>query len=185
MAWEFNLLYWFQSIHSEVGDAIWMFITKFGDHGIFWGLVMLFLLIFVKDKRVGLTCFIAMVIDVLICNVILKNTVCRDRPCWIDTTVKLLVETPDDYSFPSGHTGFSFAAAISILQYNRKWGIAATILAGLIAISRLYLFVHFPTDVLAGLVVGVLASICAGILVRYFYPILWPKVEAKLPRRKK
>ena len=83
----------------------------------------------------------------------------RERPCWIDPAVQLLIENPGDFSFPSGHTMASFEAAVSILLYNRRWGAAALVLAALIAFSRLYLFVHFPSDVLTGLVLGVVIAL--------------------------
>jgi len=169
MAWEFSVLYWFQSIHNDVLDVIVPLVTKLGDGGIFWGIVILLLLILVKDKRVGLTGVLALALDVLICNVILKNVVQRDRPCWLDPSIQLLVESPDDFSFPSGHSAFSFAAATVIVQYYKKWGIAALILAALIAVSRLYLFVHFPTDVICGTMVGIFCGIISGIIVRSYF----------------
>ena len=72
---------------------------------------------------------------------------------------------PKDYSFPSGHTQASFAAATALFTGNKKAGICAYVLAALIAFSRLYLYVHFPTDVLAGVVIG----ICCGLLSAYVF----------------
>jgi undecaprenyl-diphosphatase len=92
--------------------------------------------------------------------------VARDRPFWIDQSVTLLVKPPTDYSFPAGHSAASFAAAVSFVQYNRKWGSAAIVLATLIAISRLYLFIHFPTDVLVGILVGIICGLLSGIIIR-------------------
>jgi len=87
----------------------------------------------------------------------------RARPSWIDETVKLIIENPHDFSFPSGHTQASFAAAVAFWAYMKKWGgawtlagVASVVLAALIAFSRMYLFVHFPTDILAGLALGIL-----------------------------
>ncbi|MCR5499120.1 MAG: phosphatase PAP2 family protein [Acetatifactor sp.] len=169
--WEIDLLNWFQGLHSPMADKFWSFITKFGDGGIFWILLTLVVLIFVKDKRIGWTMFGALVIDVLVCNIILKNAVQRSRPCWVFPDVLMVngVEIPDDFSFPSGHTGASFAAAVAIFLRNKKWGIPAVILAALVAVSRLYLFVHFPTDVLGGLVVGVVGAVCSFLIVNAFY----------------
>ena len=83
-----------------------------------------------------------------------KNIAARQRPCWLDPSVELLVPVPKDFSFPSGHSLVSFEGAVCIFLFNRKWGIPALMLAVLTAFSRLYLFVHFPTDVLAGIVMG-------------------------------
>ncbi|MCR4798403.1 MAG: phosphatase PAP2 family protein [Lachnospiraceae bacterium] len=167
--WEFDLLYWFQSWHSPVMDKIMKCITLFGEEGIFWIVLSLVILIFCKDKRLGWTMAGALVIDVLVLNGLLKHLFERNRPCWIDTTIPLLVENPDDFSFPSGHTGASFAAATALFLRNKKWGVPALVLAVLVAISRLYLFVHFPTDVLVGVVVGVCAGIASFIVVNAFY----------------
>lgn len=169
MAWEFDVLYWFQSIHGPIQDAFFSFITHFGDAGLFWIVMTLLVLIFVKDKRVGATAALALLLDLLICNICLKPMIARDRPFWIDPTVAMLVTPPTDYSFPSGHSAASFAAAVSFVQYNRKWGSAAIVLATLIAISRLYLFIHFPTDVLGGIAVGIICGLLSGMIIRWCF----------------
>ncbi len=115
-------------------------------------------LILPKYRKCGVRMAIALILDLILCNLVLKPLAARPRPCWIDEQVKLLVAAPKDYSFPSGHSAASFAAAVSIFVMHKKEGAAALILACLIAFSRLYLFVHFPTDVLAGIAVG---FICA------------------------
>jgi len=166
MAWEFDLLHALQEIHNPLLDTVFSGITHLGDAGIFWIIVTALVLIFVKDKRVGITALIALLLDVVICNILLKPMVARDRPFWLDESVQLIVKAPKDYSFPSGHSAASFAAAVSYVQYNRKWGIAAILLAACIAFSRLYLFVHFPTDVLAGIGIGCVLGVVSGVMVR-------------------
>ena len=157
--WEFDLLYWFQGLHNPVLDKIVVAITSLGNAGIFWILLTIAMLIFCKDKKVAWTSALALLFSLLVINVFLKNTVMRARPCWIDDSVTLLVKNPKDYSFPSGHSSASFASA----------GIAAVVLAALIAISRMYVFVHFPTDVLTGTILGIIEAILAGIIVRFIY----------------
>ena len=88
-------------------------------------------------------------------NLFLKNVIARSRPCWIEPQVPLLVPVPRDYSFPSGHTLVSFEGAVCMWCFDRRWGAPALVLAGLIGFSRMYLFVHFPTDILGGLVLGI------------------------------
>lgn len=184
MSWEFNVLYWFQSIHNNILDKFFASITKLGDGGIFWIIVILLLLIFVKDKRLGWTGVLALALDFLICNVILKNVIQRERPFAVDPTleplVTKLINLPKDFSFPSGHSAFSFAAAVSIVQYKKKWGIAAIVLASLIAISRLYLGVHFPTDVIGGCLVGICMGLLAGLIVKKISEVKAKKKIAKV-----
>lgn len=175
--WEFDLLYWFQSLHNPILDKIVVVITSLGNAGIFWILLTLVMLIVCKDKKVAWTSALALLFSVLVINVFLKNMAMRARPCWIDDTIPLLVKNPKDYSFPSGHSSASFASAVSIVQYAkyRKQGIAAVILAALIAVSRMYVFVHFPTDVFVGTMLGIVEAILAGIIIRFIYR----KVEEK------
>lgn len=169
--WEFDLLYWFQSIHHPLLDKIVIAVTSLGNAGIFWILLTVAMLILCKDKRVAWTSALALLFSLLVINVFLKNMVARARPCWIDTSVSLLVKNPRDFSFPSGHSSASFASAVSIVQYAayRKPGIAAVLLAVLIAVTRIYIFVHFPTDVLAGALLGIVEALLAGFIIRKIY----------------
>lgn len=155
---EFDILYFLQSLHTPWLDVFMKEITSLGDHGIFWILTGIILLCFRKTRIMGLCVILSLAAGFLIGNTFLKNVIARERPCWIDSSVPLLIHNPRDYSFPSGHTLASFEGAVSIWLYNRKWGTAALILAALIGISRMYLFVHFPTDVLGGLILGVLIA---------------------------
>ena len=119
---------------------------------------------------------VSMACGVIIGNGILKNLVRRSRPCWIDTTIPLLIANPTDFSFPSGHTLASFEAAVMIFLHNKKFGIPALLLAMLIGFSRLYLFVHFPTDVLGGAILGTIISVCTY----YIYNrVILPKLKKK------
>ena len=151
MGWEFTILDALQQIHTPLLDKILVFITSLGNAGWFWIVLGLVL---------G-----ALIFSALFGNIILKPLVARQRPCWINETVELLVQVPKDYSFPSGHTQASFAAATALFTGNKKAGICAFVLAALIAFSRLYLYVHFPTDVLAGIVFG----ICCGLLSAFVF----------------
>ena len=119
MKWEFDILYWFQSLHNPVLNQIEKIITAFGDGGFFWIGLTIAILIFVKDKRVGLTCALSLAAEALLV-LILKNTVRRSRPIWLDPSVQMLVKIPKDFSFPSGHSGASFAVSVSIFLYNKK-----------------------------------------------------------------
>lgn len=111
----------------------------------------------------------ALVLDMILCNGILKHVFARVRPCDVNTTIQLLVPRPSDYSFPSGHTAASFAAVAALFFAGQKklWK-PALVLAVLIAFSRLYLYVHYPTDILGGIVAGVLCGYIGARCVQYF-----------------
>ena len=147
------------NLWNPVLDVLMPLITLLGDAGIFWIAIAVVLLCTKKYRKVGLGMGIALVIGLLVCNVTLKPLVMRPRPYDYQADVfhkiiPLLVEKQHDFSFPSGHTIASFEAAGVIVLNNKKWGIGALFLASLIAFSRLYLYVHYPTDVLASVVLG-------------------------------
>lgn len=108
-----------------------------------------------KYRRQGVILLAGLAAGVLVGNVCLKNLIARPRPCWLDDSVKLLIPISTDYSFPSGHTLSSVIGATVLTKTNRRFGWAAIPLAAIIAFSRLYLFVHYPSDILAGAVLGV------------------------------
>lgn len=141
-------------------DLLMPIITLFGEGGIFWIACALFLLISKKYRKTGLGMAFALIFGLIVCNMTLKPLVMRPRPYDFQAeqfgiSIKLLVDGLHDYSFPSGHTIASFEAATVLMLNNKKLGIPALILACLIALSRLYLYVHYPTDVLVALVLGV------------------------------
>lgn len=141
-------------------DAIMPAITLLGDAGIFWMALAAVLLLFQKTRRVGLGMGLAMLMGLLLCNLTLKPLCQRPRPYdyqyeTFGRLIPLLIQRQHDFSFPSGHTIASFEAAGVIALNNKKWGAAALVLASLIAFSRLYLYVHYPTDVLVSVVLGV------------------------------
>ncbi len=152
---DFQILYLIQQyLKNDVLDAVMPVITRLGSAGIIW-ILWAFVLIFIKKYRTcGIKMLAGMLTGLIIGNFILKNLVARERPCWIDTDVLMLIAVPEDYSFPSGHTLASTISAVILVQEDKKLGIPAVILAVLIAFSRMYLFVHFPTDILGGLLLG-------------------------------
>lgn len=166
MGIEFDILYWFQSISNSILDNIMIGFTSLGNAGILWIVLSVLFLCTKKYRKCGITMGLALIFSLIMCNGFMKNLVARDRPCWIDPSVQLLIKNPTDFSFPSGHTSASFAAAVVMFMYHKKAGIVALIVAANIAISRIYLFVHFPTDVLASLVLGSLYGVIAYFVIR-------------------
>lgn len=171
--WELDLLHWFQSIHNTVLDWLVPKITMLGNAGWFWIAVTLLLLFLPLNRKMGVQAAISLILTVIICNIILKPSIMRCRPCWLEPEIQLLVKVPHDYSFPSGHSNASFAVATAIFTRNKKLGIPALILAAAIAISRLYVFVHWPTDVL----VGTLTGICGGIISYFIVNLIYKKLK--------
>ena len=134
-------------------------ITKLGDAGIVWIILTVILLLIPKTRKSGVYMAVALIADLIICNVILKPIVARIRPYSINQTVHLLVTPLKDYSFPSGHTAASFASVSALYLSGRKRMAAGTLIVSvLIAFSRMYLYVHYPTDVLGGLIIGLLCG---------------------------
>ncbi len=166
---EMAILYAIQNLRTEFLDTAMVFISRLGNSGIIWVIIGLIMICFKKYRKSGIAVIIALVFCLVFGNGILKNIVGRSRPCWIDDSIKLLIDIPKDYSFPSGHTFSSFAAAISITFFHKKEGVAAFILAILIAFSRLYLFVHYPSDILGGIALGSVAAISGIFLVNRAY----------------
>ena len=156
---ELSILDWIQTLHPPFLDKIMVFITRLGDAGIIWIVLSIVLLLIPKTRKSGAVMVAALVVDVLLCNIVLKNLVARTRPYDVNTGVHLLVAKLHDYSFPSGHTAASFASVTALyLAGEKKLWKFALVLACLIAISRLYLYVHYPTDVLGGILFGVISG---------------------------
>ena len=177
ISFDLPILDWIQAtLQSDFMDQFMPFITKFGDHGTFWMIISALLLIFPKTRKTGLGMAIAMLMGLLICNVTLKPLVGRIRPydlqAELGITIQLLGERMHDFSFPSGHTIASFEAAVVLLKNSKKMGIPALILAVLIAFSRLYLYVHYPTDVIVSVILGTLFAFIGNALAGLIAPKL-------------
>ncbi|BCN31169.1 phosphatase PAP2 family protein [Anaeromicropila herbilytica] len=151
-----NILIFIQEhLRSPIVTPIFRFITSLGNKGAIWIILSIALLCFKKTRKTGILAIIALFLSLLIDNILLKNIVARTRPYEIVNGLHILINKPSDYSFPSGHTGSSFAAAIIFYkELPKKYGILALMLAILIGISRLYVGVHYPTDVLGGAMIG-------------------------------
>ena len=150
---DMNILLWIQE-HLRV-DALtpfWRAVTFLGNGGWFWIVLCVLLICFGKTRKTGVTAALSLLSGFLITNLLIKNAVARPRPFDTYTQIIPLITRPKDYSFPSGHTCASFAVALVCLRMlPGKWGILPVVLAGMIAFSRLYFFVHYPTDILGGI----------------------------------
>ena len=176
--WELGILHQIQDGATAFGDVFWTVITYFGESGIFWILLSITLMMFQKTRRCGMTMGIALLLGLILGNGVMKNLFARPRPYHLDPTLSfrlLWSEMSTDFSFPSGHTLASFEAATSIFLYYKKWGIATLSFAALIGISRIFLLVHYPSDVLAGALFGILFAVGASFVAKNLYFILKQK----------
>lgn len=163
---DFSILYAIQAMRSPALDQMMLALTNImGSIGQVWILVALGLMIFKKTRKAGICVFMSYILVLLVGHVWLKDFIARPRPCHLDESIVLLVERPTSFSCPSTHTAWAFAAATSICLYYKKAGIATFVIAAIMGFSRMYMFVHFPTDVLFGVVLGVVLAILAKVLL--------------------
>ena len=161
---EIQILHWFETLHNPITNPIFYVITTLGNAGWFWIVLA------------GLTMAIALILSLIFCNGIMKHLWARPRAFWVVgqnfvvgnefENLYGIFNSIHDYSFPSGHSSASFAAAVSIFMWRKKEGSAALVLAALIAFSRLYFTVHYPTDVLVGTITGASYGVAAYFIVK-------------------
>lgn len=162
------LLFLQESVRNPMLDSLMKFITALGNGGMIWIGATILLLIPKKTRKIGMMSAVALLGSLIINNNIIKNIVQRPRPFVTFTDLQIIIPTPSEYSFPSGHTSSSFAAAAVFYRHlPKKLGLPSVILAGLIGFSRLYVGVHYPTDVIAGVIMGILLSYLAEFLVNF------------------
>lgn len=164
-----NILLWIQeNLRNDILTPVMKCLSRIADNGLVWIVIAVLLLIFSNTRKVGFTVAISMVFNLLVMNLILKNVVARVRPYEVIDGLTRLVPAERSFSFPSGHAGHAFAAAVVLYcMLPKKYGIPALVLAGLISISRMYVGVHYPTDVLAGAVIGTgIALLCVALVKR-------------------
>lgn len=163
-----SILNWIQDVlRTDWLDQVFPIITRFGDGGLFWIAIAVFLLAIPKARKAGLQMLLALALGYVIGNLCIKNIIARPRPFVSNPLIELLINTPKEYSFPSGHTLSSFSAAITIFMYHKRFGIAALLFASLIAFSRMYLYVHYPTDIFGAIVLAVIIAFMAKYIVAY------------------
>ena len=140
-------------------NGFWSTVTHLGDSGFIWILIGVLLLIFKRTRKAGAAVLLALIFGAVITNVILKNVIARIRPYEVIEGLHLLIERQHDFSFPSGHACAAFSGAMALYRtIPRRYGICALVFAGLIALSRLYVGVHYPTDVMAGVLIGIFSG---------------------------
>ncbi len=152
-----NILLFIQDmIRNPILDPVMKVITTLGNAGILWIILTVLLLIPKKTRKVGLISACALLASLLVNNIVIKNLVARVRPYNAIEGLVPIVTKPSEFSFPSGHSASSFASAsVFYRKLPKKYGIMAIVIALLVSLSRLYVGVHYPTDVLAGIITGI------------------------------
>lgn len=154
---DYRVLLWIQEfVRTPLLTAVFRFYTHLGDKGLLWICLTIGLLFFKKTRKTGFLCAGSLIGSLLVNNELLKRLVARMRPFDAFADLEALVGRPGGDSFPSGHTGAAFAFSWVVFRTQpKKYGIPALILAALMGISRLYVGVHYPTDVLGGMITGI------------------------------
>lgn len=156
------LLFFQEFVRNRFLTPVLVFITTLGNAGMIWILISLGFLFFKKTRKIGCMGLLALLFSLCVNNMLLKNLVARTRPYDAIEALVPIVKRPTDYSFPSGHTAAAFAAAgVFVRNLPKRFGIPLIVLAAVIAVSRLYVGVHYPSDVLVGLISGILLSYAA------------------------
>ena len=164
---DFKILDFIQdNLRCDFLDFLMPVISALGNGGFIWIIITLFMLLTKKHRKQGVVLAVGLLAGLIIGNLTLKPLIARDRPNWLNDAIVLLIENPTDFSFPSGHTLSSFIASILITMNNKRLGCFVLPLAVLIAFSRMYLYVHFPSDILGGVLI---AYIIALIVHKIFY----------------
>ena len=166
MSVELSILDWIQNLRTPVGDTLMVFFSRLADSGFIWIVLGLVLLIFPKQRKTGMLVAVALILDVILCNGILKHLFARVRPYDVNQVVQL--------SFPSGHSAASFAAVTALFFSKKKqlW-IPSLVLAVIICFSRMYLYVHYPTDILGGIIVGIICGVLSYLICTKLMPKKW------------
>ncbi|MBE6564554.1 MAG: phosphatase PAP2 family protein [Ruminococcaceae bacterium] len=153
---ELRILDAIAAIANPFLDGLMRFVSLLDEAGAIWIVLALILLLFKQTRKTGIMLAAALILGLLTANVMLKPLVARIRPYELNEAARLIIAPLSDYSFPSGHAVSCIECATVLLCRHRRAGIAAMVYALLVCFSRLYLYVHFPTDVLAGILLGLL-----------------------------
>ncbi len=172
------ILLWLQNyIRSEILTPFFVAVTRLGDKGRIWIIVSIILLISKKTRKVGILTAFALISANILNNIILKGIFERIRPYEVVEGLSSVIGNMKSSSFPSGHTASSFAAAaVLYIHLPRRCGILFVILAGMIGFSRMYLGVHYPSDV----IVGALTGIISGMMVMFLHHRISGALQEKI-----
>ena len=165
----FMLLDWIQQLHTPLLDTMMIFFSALGSAGAIWILLGITLSCFRTHRQTAILLIMALAIEMIVCNGVLKPFFDAPRPFELNPAVTMLIDRPLDASFPSGHTAAAFCAVTALYLAKEKYWYIALLPAILIAFSRLYLYVHFPTDILGGILTGACSAFAAYLLYTRYW----------------
>ena len=160
------------NLHNSVMDVL-MQAASFLGGAVLWIAIGVVLCIvsfregFKKYRVVGITVIVAVLVSGFLCRYGLKPLFLRERPFYVHD-FSIIVSTPTSSSFPSTHSAMSFAGAVVLFWGKRMWGIIALIFASIVGFSRVYLLVHYPSDILVGAIFGVAIGLIVVLVGRRF-----------------
>lgn len=171
-SFDFWLLNLIQTIRNPFLDKIMPFITHLGSGGFIWIVLGIALLLKKRTRVNGIKMLTALSLSFLFGVIIIKNLITRERPFIFDNALvtidNMIVPPPSDrYSFPSGHTITAFASSLIAFKVNRRLGLIASVISLLIAFSRMYLYVHFPTDIIGAIILSFPSMLIANWIVDF------------------
>lgn len=161
------LLWIHENLSSGATDVFMKYVSASGDYAAIWMILAVGLLIYKPTRGMGAVMAISVLLGYVLNDFMIKPLIERPRPFIDDPSIMLIISPPAGYSFASGHTVRSFAAAFALFLYNRKWGTVLLTYAGLIGLSRIYLMVHYPSDVIAGAFIGILCGAAIFAIMNY------------------
>lgn len=182
---DLGVFQWIQSIQNGFLDVLMVGVTTLGNAGAIFIILGLTLLFTKKYRKAGLAVLVALIVMLLCNDLFLKEFFARVRPfnlfesnpqkyaVWgTEYVFPELVHKPSSFSFPSGHTASAFAAATALLWHSRKWGIPTMIFAAFMGFSRIYVQVHYCTDVIGGIISGAICGLIAVLIVKFLFPVV-------------
>ena len=165
---DYNTLFFIQNhVQNDFLNPIIIFFTKLGNSGFIWILISIILIMKSKYRKIGFLVLSVLFINTLFGEILLKHLIQRPRPFITLSNLNIIIEKPSSFSFPSGHTSASFTVVSALYFAKDSLWKPALVLACLIAVSRLYLYVHYPTDVLGGIILGILSGYAGYRIIAY------------------